>query len=226
MPKNDFIELEKDYKYLIHFFLKEIKKLVIAAEKYDEDQNLSITAISELRSAFDHVMRAESAKYGVISEEEIVNESGMDITRYYKTNINKALGHLYRAGYDAYDIISIGLIDDIDRMLKRVSARALYTVLGDAKEKKEKYKKAKDIFIEAKLKKDVESAEVERKQFHKYEMGGLELFKVREQILSNMDQLIEFDKESKREKWIMISISFASGIIASGLVAILFYFFS
>ncbi|MBN1574255.1 MAG: hypothetical protein JW984_13740 [Deltaproteobacteria bacterium] len=114
---------ESDYKFIVQFFREEIKGLVIAAEKFDIKQNLSITAISELRSAFDHLMRADSAKYGIYSEEEIFEESGLGIVEYYKTNLDKALAHLFRAGYDAYDIIAIGLIDQIDSMLNEISPK-------------------------------------------------------------------------------------------------------
>ncbi len=212
-------DFEDKYKEIIKIFRNEIKGLVIATEKFEENQNLSVTAISELRSAFDHLMRAESAKYGIYSKNDILDESGMSIVDYYSSNLDKASAHLFRAGYDAYDIITLGLIDEIDNMINSISPKTFYTVITDAEQLHTKYDNAKDMVSQAKLNKDIESVEIERNHFKKYEKAGKELFEIKDEIEKYFPQLVKYDQGAKRGKY----ITFALGALTSVIIGLIFY---
>jgi hypothetical protein len=103
--------LKQQFKQLIVFYGR-VKELVIASERYDPDAELSITAFGELRNALDHVMKAESADYGFTPADELNKHS---LNEYYNIHVGKARAHLYRAAYDAYDVISIQVLDDVNQ---------------------------------------------------------------------------------------------------------------
>lgn len=213
--------LDDDYKQLIAFYFR-IKKLVAAAEREDLEQRISISAINELRSAFDHVMRTQGLIYGIVEQANIRQESGLEPSEYCKMNLDKAYGHLYRAGYDAYDTISIRLIDEIENMLKRISRRTLHSVMKDATSRIAKpYLEAKSLFVEAKIRKDVESRDQEERQFRIYEDANLALCSIRDLILEDMDELVRYQNEARATKiWDMI-IALIIAFIVGVLVTIL-----
>lgn len=84
---NQFVDLYALYK--------EVRQLVILAEYENENQKFIITSVNELRNAFDHVMRI------------------MEDSNSMQTNFNKAKAHLYRASYDALEIISLSKLQRI-----------------------------------------------------------------------------------------------------------------
>ena len=123
-------ELDELYKEAIKLYFA-VKRLIVKAEREDAEQRISLSAIAELRSALDHMMRAHSISCGVGS---LRPELQMEPSDYCRKNLDKAIGHLYRAGYDAYDILSIRLIEDIEKCLNDVSSEAIYHVIPTASE--------------------------------------------------------------------------------------------
>jgi hypothetical protein len=191
---HDQDDTEIAYKNFIKFYF-EIKELIAAAEREDGEQRISISAIAELRSALDHIMRAHNVEHELISEDEISKSSGLTPKVYCKKNYEKAYAHLYRAGYDAYDCIAIGIIDEIDKLLDSVSKHALYTVIPGATDTIiNPYREAKKLFTSAKIKKDVESHNQERKQFEQYESANGQLCDILDMLNGHARTLIEFDK--------------------------------
>jgi hypothetical protein len=190
---------EIDYNSFIKFYF-EVKELIAAAEREDLAQRLSVSAISELRSALDHLMRTHSVERGLKSEEEIKADSGLSAAIYCTKNYEKAYGHLYRAGYDAYDCIAISMIDRIDRIINSVSRQAIYNVIPNAADSIiGPYRKARSLFTEAKVQKDVESHEQERKQFLIYEQANKELCDIKDRLINYEPQMIDYDEEEKKK---------------------------
>jgi hypothetical protein len=109
--ESDKSDLTLAYKDLIKFYF-EVKELIATAEREEEQQRISISAISELRSAFDHVARAHSVLCNVVPQEVIQKTTNFNADDYCRKNYSKAYAHLYRAGYDAYDCIAISLVDE------------------------------------------------------------------------------------------------------------------
>ena len=81
----------------IALLYKEIKKIVLLAENINEKQEVILSSINEMRNAFDHLMRCY--------DNEDIN--------LCKKQIEKSKGHLFRAGYDAYELIAIETIKNI-----------------------------------------------------------------------------------------------------------------
>ena len=174
--------------------------------------------LTELRAALDHVMRAHSIEHDVIPNDEKREITGLDPEEYCKKNYNKAYAHLYRGGYDAYDCISISMIDNIDHLLNGVSRSALHTVIPNATNLiVNPYQAAKELFTTAKVQKDVENHEQEKKQFEIYEKANKELLDIRTLLQNHEKEMIEFDKEASkkttRQRFFVVSVSACSLII-------------
>lgn len=200
-------ELEIDYKGLIDFHNK-ANEVVIASERLDKEQRLSGVAIIELRSAFTHVMRAHGIVYGVVDEKVITEKTNLNAFDYCKKNIDKAKGHLYRAAYDAYDIIAINLSEKISEYLDSFSPQTLYSVIPSAAEDIAKpFEKAKALITSAKLEKDIGTLEIE-KQFAEYETATFQLIDIVDELEDKMSELIKFDNDLKKKdrKHLVISV--------------------
>ena len=202
--------IRADYGGLVKFY-SNVKQLVVTAEKWDLDQRVPLSAISELRSVLDHIMRADQVLLGLRTQDNIRQQHGVTAAEYCTKNINKALGHLYRAGYDAYDVISMRLIDEIDRALRSVEIPALYAVVPSAAVDIERpFESAKRLAVEAKLLKDIESpsdaeeeepcAEQERECFRLYEKANMDLLDIRDRLLENMPQLVSYDQDQRKHR--------------------------
>ena len=224
MSKLDPQRFDEEYKDLIRFYFR-IKELIAAAEREDGEQRISVSAIAELRSAFDHVMRAHNVLFGLISEDEIRQSTSLTPIDYCKKNFDKAYGHLYRAGYDAYDCISISLIDDIEKVMSGVSKEAFHTVINNATiSVVTPFKKAKELFTTAKVNKDVESREQEEKQFLLYEEANEKLCDIRDFLNEHASDLFDYNSElkAKSKKGIFVTILIS---LLSVLLGVLLGFF-
>lgn len=201
-----------DYQALLELYAH-VKKLIATAEKADREQRISISAIAELRSALDHIMRAHSVSHGLVPENTIRQSTGMDAPAYCRKNIDKAIGHLYRAGYDAYDCISIKLIEEIEDMLSGVSQTTLYQVVPDAATKIVRpYDKCKVMFVSAKTQKDVESREQERKAFDIYEEAASQLTDIRELLVDSLKSITDYEKEIRGKSKVGLVVNVAIGV--------------
>lgn len=74
-----------------------VKDFVIYAEEMDSRKRALLQPTFELKNAFDHLMRVYAYKFGLKSDD----------IKYVDTNLQKTFGHVYRAGYDSLDWISI-----------------------------------------------------------------------------------------------------------------------
>jgi hypothetical protein len=73
----------------------QVKECILLAENFDPDHSVYLSPVNELRNALDHIMRSYDA--------------GEKIDEEYQ----EAKEHLYRAGYDAYEVLSINVADKI-----------------------------------------------------------------------------------------------------------------
>ena len=98
-----------------------VKEIIIYFEEVNPEQKSDIQPINELRNAFDHVMRVV-AVWLKIKEKK---ESG----KYIITHLDKAFGHVYRAGYDTVDFLSLTLKSQIYNELKGYTSNTIRTVI-------------------------------------------------------------------------------------------------
>ena len=86
---------------LIVLLQETVKALVIWAEENDVDKlETFLQPIKEQRDALEHLCRVKAAELGL-------KTGGEDIDKYILINIEKAIGHLYRAFFDAADFLCI-----------------------------------------------------------------------------------------------------------------------
>lgn len=124
------------------------KEYFIWAEEYDEDLNTYIQPIKEHKDALDHIVRAYSK---IVSGNEI---SSLD-EKYVVDNLDKALGHIYRAFYDCSDILSIVLRKKISDELNKFDYNELISVWNKYPEVRQKLIELPNIFKDLRVSKDV-----------------------------------------------------------------------
>jgi hypothetical protein len=73
----------------------QVKRVILRSEYEGPHQKYLLASANEIRNAFDHVMRAVSGDSNIEGE------------------FKEARAHLYRAGYDAYEIMAMNMIEDI-----------------------------------------------------------------------------------------------------------------
>ncbi|MBT3198975.1 MAG: hypothetical protein HN350_03575 [Phycisphaerales bacterium] len=139
---------------------REVKSHVIRSEKLSQDSRISVPALNELRNAFDHNMRADAVwRHG----ESLPKGVETDVFRYCEKNIEKAIGHVYRAGYDALDIIALNKIRRIKKYVDDFRITTLHTVIDDYTGKiRQPFREAIKSCNDAKLGKDVEPEEIQQ----------------------------------------------------------------
>ncbi len=178
----------------------EVKGYVISSEKLSKRSRVSVPALNELRNAFDHNIRAEAVwRQGQDPKE------GTEPNPYlysYK-NLEKATGHVYRAGYDALDIIALDRVRKINRyILDSFRITTLCTVMNSYSTRiREPLKKALELCNEAKLGKDVEPEKVDEHPafFKKYKDAIESLEDILEELESHEPELLEVEKELAME---------------------------
>lgn len=97
------------------------KELSIWAEEIGfEEFGTFLQPWAEIRSAYDHIIRAKVEDLGLWKEDKFKDKKGSRERdeEYIKTNMDKALGHQYRAFFDAADYFSLGMKEDIIQLLK------------------------------------------------------------------------------------------------------------
>lgn len=82
-----------------------VKRLILLVEYYNDKNGIVLAPINELRNAFDHVMRSVSSR----TEEQ---------TEY---EFSCARKHLYRAAYDACEVIILNRMEYIESMKRIVT---------------------------------------------------------------------------------------------------------
>lgn len=138
----------------------EVKKHVIASEKLSPGARVSVPALNELRNALDHRMRADGVwRHGIKPRQG----TEQDPFKYCEKNLQKALGHVYRAGYDALDILALNRIRQIEKYVDSYRMSTLHTVISDfATRVRQPFEEGVGQCDSAKQGKDVEPEKVEQ----------------------------------------------------------------
>lgn len=100
-----------------------VKELILLNEEHDPGSVTYLQVLNELRNAYDHLNRVLAVKLGI---KEDVDESS-----YSLTNIDKSLGHVYRACYDSLDWFLINTIEGIQQELKDYTPEEIQAVIPE-----------------------------------------------------------------------------------------------
>ena len=207
--------LEDQYKVLVDFH-PTVKGLVARCELTDPGQRAPIAAVAELRSALDHIMRAHRVMYGLVDEQEILDHKDVpSVYEYCRINIDKGLGHLYRAGYDAYDLLCLRMNQDIHTMLVDRETDVLYAVVPEYASLKASLDELRETTLAGlKVDKDVEGASQEKSVYDRYEEAMNTLSHVRDTLQAYIEQVLEYEEEMRHRD--------RSGVVIQVLIAVVF----
>lgn len=112
---------EHTWRDVIHVH-QHVKRLMIQGEELDLDQNTFIQPIRELRDALEHIVRVLAAEKGLAENSD---------DKYIDANLQKALGHEYRAFFDVADWVSIEVRKKIRLLVEPFSPECLTAVVPD-----------------------------------------------------------------------------------------------
>ena len=102
----DFLRSFSDIKDLY----LEVKEAIILAENFDKGNDVYLSPLNELGNALDHLMRS------LIYPEQLHQE------------VNEAKEHLYRAGYDAYEVLAINVGNSIIKIVEEYDSGIISTI--------------------------------------------------------------------------------------------------
>ena len=112
----------KEQSELIIFasLYRDAKIIILYAEEVDPTNSANIQIVKELRDALDHLMRLFLNK---------VNPDSDENGTYGLAQIDKAIGHVYRAAFDALDGTVLSLKTKINDCLVKYDKRVIKEVL-------------------------------------------------------------------------------------------------
>ena len=176
-----------------------IKGLILYTEEIASMTNPQ--ALLETRDALDHILRA----FKVELEKKVDAE-------YEKTNLDKAVGHLCRAGYDVLDWASLVLKLKIEYELRGFSTETISKViLNYYPEIKPKILKISTEIAKIRESKDVGKLTLE--EFTDYFNAVLELQKFYQEVIDKKASLIEVEREARNKRRLIWIIPIAATIL-------------
>lgn len=114
------------------YIYNQSKELYILAEEYDDELSSFIQPIKEHKDALEHIVRAYSKYYSLNPNTSNLSKN----TEYIEQNLSKAIGHAFRAFYDAADILSIILREKLSVNLANHKYEEIINVWPDYEEKR------------------------------------------------------------------------------------------
>jgi hypothetical protein len=100
-----------------------VKGLILRAEEIDPSFRSNVMVVKEMRDCNDHIMRAFAELF---SDSPISNSE-----EYVKMQIDKAKGHILRAGYDAIDGIIVASKIKIFEAMQKISNEAIAAIFPE-----------------------------------------------------------------------------------------------
>jgi len=206
-------EIELLHRLTLHY--KKTKALSLFAEEIDPDSGLNLQITKELRDSLDHLVRVFANVFAKDNNKKDEN--------YNSENLEKAIGHIYRASFDALDgtVLSLKLLTrDI---LKEYPLGVIKAVIPEYwKIKKEVYT-ITERAAKHREKKDID--ENTDQILDAYIEDAEKIKKIYTDLLSSSELLDECLKKTKKEKIVQrikgsaleIMIAFLSGLALMGV---------
>lgn len=137
------------------------KEIFILSEELSIGLSEFIQPIKEHRDAYEHIMRVQTKLYSLDS---FTN----DDKTYIFTNVQKALGHEYRAFFDSADFICITVRNEISKYLKPFELFQIIEFWPNYPEAKKKIVSASENIAKIRTKKDVGDESMMGAQIEEY----------------------------------------------------------
>jgi len=116
---------EKKFEALADAY-KQAKTLILYVEELDVSSRSNLQIVKELRDACDHLMRFFISRKGKLLASDLVAIHNSNLG-----NIDKALGHIYRATFDALDGAILSIKHSINIELLRFPPHIIADVIKD-----------------------------------------------------------------------------------------------
>ena len=110
-----------DLKKITELFVM-VNEAILRAEEINSEKKADIQVINELRNTLTHLMRIFTAYFEI--ERDYDKE-------YIQLNLNKAFGHIYRAGYDTLDWTALSLRMQISEEIHPFSLETIKSVFPE-----------------------------------------------------------------------------------------------
>ncbi|MGV8092841.1 MAG: hypothetical protein AB2L24_13370 [Mangrovibacterium sp.] len=195
---------------------KEVKDIVFLAEYENKEQKYIISSVNELRNTLDHIMRS------------------FDSPESLEKNFDKAKGHLYRAGYDGYEIIVVSKLAEIKEIKEQFKLEAIITAYPEYFTKDIPIiQRAKNQLVIARANKKIDNGldkEVEKKHYDQFENIATELIKTVDNLRLHIDGISEVHqnlvkKERKNKLIIAVLAPLIIGLVVGILILFIEYIF-
>lgn len=170
----DLIEKDIACKRELQDSYEAYKKLFIRAEEKLEEMDFFVAPMLEHRDALDHLMRY----FFLVSENSVTQEA--------VEQLEKALGHEYRAYFDVADYICITVREKIAESLKRIPKRKMKTVWETYSDVKNRVVKISDEISEIRFERKGDMDSVK-----KYEGMLQEIFEIYDDFICNIEPRLQ-----------------------------------
>jgi hypothetical protein len=202
-----------DLKDAVQLYLQ-VKELIMLAEELDPEYRSNLLPIREMRDALDHIMRVHA--------EDLSDEKRTNGEKYIQMQIDKAVGHFCRAGYDSADGIIVGYKLRFVKALSGISSDAMTAVYPDYYEDYEKF----DILIfqsvENRKKKDIGSSDI-IKNLRDYMVVAVKTARHCKRGMAKVPALKDFERRAWRkllfEQFVLAAfVSIIAGVTIAGIL--------
>ena len=200
MSNPDFSELSSLYK--------EVKQVVLLAENLNSKQEVILSSLNEMRNAFDHLMRC-------------YNED--NDTKY---QIDKAKAHLYRAGYDAYELLAMDCSENIKNTLNNYELDIISKVFPEYFAKYlPKIHEIDKKLGQNRANRDITTTTNEKNFFDDYAKLVNEALDIRDEVISKVNVLADIKTKHNKEATRRDIKNIVIGIISGGILTGISYYF-
>lgn len=189
------------------------KSVFLCAEEFDPDFLEFVHPVMELRNGFEHIIRAKSAELG------LNGEADAKTAEYIPQSFDKAIGHEYRAFFDAADWFSVCIRNRITKTLKWYSHECIAAVLPDY------YPKLRPRIDQtcreiAKIRgaKDIAKGKDLLAEVGKYRAAIDELLDIYEQIENSIPALVDWKRKNRRSAVFGWVVSTLIGALVAAVV--------
>jgi hypothetical protein len=190
------------------------KSVFLCAEEFDSEFREFLQPVLELRHAFEHIVRAKAAELGLNKDAET------DVVGYVSKSFDKAIGHEYRAFFDAADWFSVCIRERIITELRPFSHECITAVLPEYYPKlRPRIESICQEIAAIRADKDIAKDKLVE-EVKKYRQALDDLLLIHQQIQRSIPALVDWKRKNRMGKvtaWVWCA--FVGGIVVAVVAA-------
>jgi hypothetical protein len=199
------------------------KSVFLLAEEFDPRSKDFIQPAMELRHGLEHIVRAQAALLGINGDASVQSPD------YISHSFDKAIGHEYRAFFDAADWLSVRIRERITDTLAPYSHECIETVIPDYYPKCRPrvdqicreiatIRGAKDVARNTDIEAKVGKSEEAIAEVGKYRKVIAELTEIDEKVQSSISALVDWTRKNRRSAFLGWVLSAVVGGLITAIV--------